>query len=81
MSKRAEQAASAAYPENGSDNWIARPFFQEGYEQAEKELALTVEDIKTIIHLYGIVCEERTFDTLGEIYEEVLRRFNKAKEK
>lgn len=42
---------------------------------------MTIEDIKTIIHLYGIVCEELKGGTLGEIYEEVLRRFNKAKEK
>ena len=31
---KAEMKANEAYPENGSDNWIPRPFFEEGYAQA-----------------------------------------------
>lgn len=65
-------------------NTYPRCLFQQGYEQAEKDLALTWEDIRTIINI-GIEMindpeahpewmEEQPFS------EEVLRRFNKAKE-
>ena len=33
-----EEAAKAAYPDNGSDNWMVQPFYQEGYEKAEEDL-------------------------------------------
>jgi hypothetical protein len=60
--------------------------FINGYEQAEKDLALTWEDIKKISRILDIMVDD---DLKGEIpkewgekeyYEEVLRRFNKAKE-
>lgn len=58
---KAEEAALKAYPEDISYSTVLeRPFdynghqrmiFQQGYEQAEKDLALTVEGIKTILDL------------------------------
>ena len=58
---RAEEAALKAYPKllSGSIfgplpvdlNKACREKYQEGYEQAEKDIALTVEDIKTILDL------------------------------
>lgn len=55
MSKRAEERALEAYShhtaENLDDVIKARKFFAKGHEQAEKDLALTVEDIKTILDL------------------------------
>lgn len=59
---RAEQRALEAYPvhkigDQTSDygewdiNRIERRSFQEGYERAEKDRALTVEDIKTILDI------------------------------
>jgi len=44
---RAEQRALEAYPYD----YPERTGFRQGYEQAEKDLALTVEDIKTILDL------------------------------
>lgn len=87
---KAEQAALEAYPhytaENLNDVIKARKFFAKGYELAEKDLALTWEDIKKISRILDIMVDD---DLKGEIpkewgeeeyYEEVLRRFNKAKE-
>lgn len=87
---KAEQAALEAYPHymaENLDNVIkARKFFAKGYELAEKDLALTWEDIKKISRILDIMVDD---DLKGEIpkewgeeeyYEEVLRRFNKVKE-
>ena len=87
---KAEQAALEAYPhytaENLDDVIKARKFFAKGYEKAEKNLALTWEDIKKISRILDIMVDD---DLKGEIpkewgeeeyYEEVLRRFNKVKE-
>lgn len=52
MSKRAEQEALKAYPETlgiqGNGNAFARHYYVEGYEQAEKDTALTWRDMKLI---------------------------------
>lgn len=44
---RAEERALEAYPYD----YPERTGFRQGYEQAEKDLALTVEDIKTILDI------------------------------
>ena len=92
MSKRAEEAGLTAYPffpgpqidlrdENPTDyNKIHRRLFIEGYEQAEKDLALTWEDIREICKLSVIVEFKLGTKVTDNIhYSEVLRRFNKQK--
>lgn len=90
---RAEERALEAYPTQDmysslldGSNRLKREVFINGYEQAEKDLALTWEDIKKISRILDIMVDD---DLKGEIpkewgeeeyYEEVLRRFNKAKE-
>ena len=89
MSKRAEEAALRAYPKGirdkngiiiyiGHPQWI-RNYYINGYEQAEKDLALTLEDIKTIIRIYWIVSEDKAYHTIGQKDEEVFRRFNEQR--
>lgn len=84
---RAEQAAWKAYPyDGGTKGWIcksSRPIFIQGYEQAEKDLALTWEDMVTINTLGSEVIGEHLFDNWSErqIYEEVLLRFREMKNK
>lgn len=98
MSKRSKEAAIESYPVKGEwvgnqyGEWDAdinrfpRKIFQEGYEQAEKDLALTIEDIE-LLHtfLYAIKNNKHgcfTFTRLSnEQYEEVLRRFREMKNK
>lgn len=83
MSKRSEIAALKAYPvrqqSGGYDvNRIRRKRFQEGYEQAEKDLALTLEDIVRLnLLIMGMEAEgyNEGYKT-RPFYEEVLRRFN-----
>lgn len=50
-------------------------YFIEGYHQAEKDLELTVEDIKTIDRLLNKCVD------CSNPYQEALNRFNKQKEK
>lgn len=88
MSKRSEEV----YPRmKGSDMTTfslnkKNEFRREGYEQAEKDLALTIEDIE-LLHtfLYAIKNNKHgcfTFTRLSdEQYEEVLRRFRETKNK
>ena len=89
MSKRAEQKAkeyekSLDYYHYTSDNPSVA--YQKGYEQAEKDLALTWEDMK-LLHtfLYAVKNNKQgcfTFTRLSdEQYQEVLRRFNSQREK
>ena len=83
---RAEEAALEAYPhytaENLDDVIKARKFFAKGYSQAEKDLALTWEDILIIHEKIRAVYDIAIMAEMDskQIYEEVLRRFNKAKE-
>lgn len=92
---KAEEKALEAYSELLSGNIFGplpvdlnkacREKYQEGYEQAEKDLELTWEDIKKISKVIDIMIDD---DIKGEIpeewsdeeyYKEVLRRFNKTK--
>jgi len=69
-------------------NEAKREVFIEGYLEAEKDLALTWEDMKTIHHIAETMKEYlddgiivpfgRNAETF---YEEVLLKFNKAKER
>lgn len=96
---RAEQAALYAYPKksavsgvsmlgnnNRDDFMFQRDIFRKGYEQAEKDLALTWEDMKLIVNIADDILKGKTvFKSLHRFpletvyYEEVLRRFNEIK--
>ena len=89
MSK-AEEKANNACPINkgsGIDRVISmvnrKNGYIQGYMQAEKDLALTWEDMVTIDTLGSEVITEHLFDNWSErqIYEEVLRRFREMKNK
>ena len=99
MSKRAEERALEAYPPTHSDgkrytkrvqstlvdtHQPLRTIFQRAYEQAEKDLALTIEDIERLhTFLYAVKNNKSgcfTFTRLSdEQYQEVLNRFNKTR--
>ena len=90
---KAEEAALKAYPpiQMNCDGEIVHPgydkhtrdIYQDGYEQAEKDLALTWEDIKTIQQIiatsnwYDFEINDKLWSK--EFYEEVLKRFKEAK--
>ena len=87
---RAEEMALEAYPiridSTACDcdiNEGARGIYQFGYEQAEKDLALTWEDMKTIFQIIA-TSDWYDFEINGklwskEFYEEVLKRYLEAK--
>ena len=54
-------------------NAVKREYFVEGYHQAEKDLELTSEDIKTIDKLPNQCVD------YSNPYQEVLKRFNKER--
>ena len=85
---KAEEAALKRFPnfsaENMDDVMFARYHFRQGYEQAEKDLALTWEDVQ-LLDFYAMECQVeeskgRKFNSSQEFFDEVLRRFKKAKE-
>jgi hypothetical protein len=54
--------------------------YKEGYEQAEKDLALTPDDIKLITKIhYEIVFKDTTGIKVGDVASEVLKRYKEAK--
>ena len=62
---------------------LERKCYQEGYEQAEKDLALTWKDIKIIVKILAD-SDWYDFEVNGklwskEFYEEVLKRFEEVK--
>ena len=87
MSK-AEERALEAYPhytaESITEVMNARHFFAKGYEQAEKDLAMTIQDLE-LLHtfLYAVKNNKHgcfTFTRLSdEQYAEVLKRLKEAK--
>ena len=83
MSK-AEERALEAYPSTShywnaeSDrNAEAREFYKQGYQQAEKDLELTCDDICEIMEIREDVLE---MDSYENLYKEVLKRFKERKE-
>jgi len=87
---RAEEAALKAYPYEGGTKGLlcdaCRPIFIKGYEQAEKDLALTWEDARLIYIFTRQVMEDfdndiTLFNSTQEMYQEVLRRFNENRKK
>lgn len=97
MSKRAEEAAMKAYPpemiygESTLDgkydgNATPRYYYIKGYKKAEKDLALTWQDVAKLDAIILDVNNEFAVDYSKEIsrqkfYEEVLRRFNEIRKK
>lgn len=89
MSKRAEEAASKAYPLDKPHlickdcQRILQEVYQEGYEQAEKDLELTWEEIADIVILADTVLDshEEEWKKLGPeaYYSAVLRAYKDAK--
>jgi len=85
---KAEERALKLYPyENGVKGLIcenSRQLFIQGYEQAEKDLTLTIKDLE-LLHtfLYAVKNNKQgafTFTRLSdEQYQEVLRRFNEIR--
>lgn len=77
MSKIAEKALKT-YPDDMGTfqevKYLLRTGFIKGYEQAEKDLALTCEDVAYIVDTFYIV-----EGSVKEKCEEVLRRFNEYK--
>ena len=65
---------------NGSDIEQAA---MDGYEQAEKDLALTPEDVQTIDNIIVDMAQHTDWPLKGKkvFYEEVLRRFIEKREK
>ena len=66
------------------NNEYPRSLFQEGYEQAEKDFALTWEDMAKIDAIIISTNNEFATDVSKKIsrqtfYEEVLKRFNELK--
>lgn len=91
MSKIAEQKTLEAYPYNRAytdndveydGNFCNRLPYIEGYEQAEKDLALTWEDIQTIDNIVVDMARNTDWPLRGQevFYTEVLQRFAKLKE-
>lgn len=87
---RAEERALEVYPRSEKYTFSQRLIindqrdgFIQGYEQAEKDLALTWEDIKTIEQII-VTSDWYDFEINGklwsqEFYEEVLKRYLEAK--
>lgn len=101
MSKSAE-AATKAYPKEYGKVWHSafgtfefdknapeRIAYQQGYEQAEKDLALTWEDVAVLITIYeqeveaGNICryEDEGAPSLQDASEIILRRFYEQRKK
>ena len=88
MSKRAEEAALKAYPEETRfirdySQLAKRQIYQQGYEQAEKDLALTPEDVQTIDDIIVDMTQHTDWPLKGQeaFYGEVLKRFIEKREK
>ena len=89
MSK-AEEKSLKAYPQKiewVGNQWNGAPFdvnsesraaYKQGYQQAEKDLELTYDDICEIMEIREDVLE---MDSYENLYEEILKRFKERKEK
>lgn len=82
MSKRSEEAAMKAYPDYTDLNLQKRVCYINGYEQAEKKLALTWKDIAKIITIYEAGVDNGDYrryneaEWMKEYSQDILRKFN-----
>ena len=92
MSKAEERALECipTHPNEGLEKQRKRfrKFYVSGYEQAEKDLMLTWEDIRTIGILLddefrkkSLLSAQGKITSLEHTYKETLRRFNEQKNK
>lgn len=84
---RAEQAANELFPRHVDEpesfaEAVGRQAVIDGYEQAEKDLALTADDVKRIVNIADELTERMGSGTRDPylaseqaFYKEVLRRF------
>lgn len=75
---KAEERALEAYPYD----YPERTGFRQGYEQAEKDLALTWKDIDMILKISADMLDDRENSPIGlekEWCQQVLRIFNLKK--
>ena len=86
MSNKAEQAAWDWAIENKLDPYSMGRAYAEGYEQAEKDLILTWQDIKTIVEIADKMVEKDVNGQLPEVceteegyYMAILEEFNKTR--
>lgn len=82
MSKRAEEAVIKAYPINSTSHIMdlyCRKAYQKGYEQAEKDFTLTVNDLEYLLEIVDTEKWAHSNWTLDAIYEEALRQFNETR--
>jgi hypothetical protein len=93
MSKRAEEAALKALPnypretyvdedeyiEIESERSMQRAFYRKGYEQSEKDLALTADEIRSIFNRVRI--KQSMYNATEGCYQEVADWFNSQREK
>lgn len=97
---KAERRAIEAYPVNIREmeagmggltlpydaNKFSREKFQEGYEQAEKDLALTWEDVKEIVRIADTMMDfdpndrPEWMESDKAYYTEVLKRFKEGEQ-
>lgn len=80
MNELGNTPADKGYKPSG----IEKPDWVLGYEQAEKDLALTIKDLELLhVFLYAVKNNKQgvfTFTRLSdEQYQEVLKRFKEAK--
>ena len=92
MSKKARERAEQAYPSMNGSSWFGASYAKQeiyinAYEQAERDLKLTWEDIEKLDSLLYDAHREFSTDekkgsktVMKEMYEEVLRRFNEEKQ-
>lgn len=88
MSKRAEIAQANAQLTESIMSYakehtvmaglVYREGVKYGYEQAEKDLALSVEDVLLLMHIWTEL-PDLQFKTLKAIAEETLKRFNEQR--
>lgn len=93
MSKRAKEAALEARPvqlvrtnfdtHEFDENIQAREVYIQGYERAEKDLALTLEQVVKLDNIIMNMVGEGYNDgyKTRPFYEEVLKRFNEQRKK
>lgn len=68
------------------DSFNVNPAYVAGYKEAEKDLALTWEDVKAIVTTADSMLTHTAWDVIDwpdeqKYYEEVLHRFNEQRKK
>lgn len=79
VSKKADEFAEREYVSGAYEReWLSKGYYW-GYKDAEKDLGLTIDDVREIIHIYEITADLLGDELTDDNTQRILNEYNRRK--